>query len=413
MVDYKELKEGASLGGYTLEQRVREDNGSTFFAAVDEDGGRWLVKLMPADDPAAESQFANWQRSRLLRHQNLLEIRDVGRAELDGNNYIFCVFEPPDDVLSSALEQGPLNEEETRGVLEALLAALRYLHAQGLVHGSLAADQIVAVGEATKLATYTVHEPAVPNEHTEDVRQLGELVRKLRAPEPLNEPFASIARHATAPESRRWTLAEIARELAPPPPPVIAAPVIAAPVVAAPVAPPAAAPVPGPVSLPAPIHPTRLDEDEPAPAKGFPKWIIAGVAILLFSILLFNLRRKPEAVQSTPIPAPPPVTTTAPTPAEVVKPAAPAPRPAPPQAAGVWRVIAFTYHSHDMALKKAKAINARWPDLGATVFTPKGRRGYYLVALGNRMTRNDAARLQRKARSMGLPRDTFVQNYSE
>ena len=404
MVDYKELREGASVGGYTLEQRVREDHGGTFFAAVGEEGERWLMKLMPADDPAAESQFANWQRSRLLRHQNLLEIRDVGRAELDGNNYIFCVFESPDDVLSSALEQGPLSAEETRGVLEAALAALRYLHAQGLVHGSLAADQIVAVGETTKLATYTVREPAVPNEHTEDVRQLGELVRKLRAPEPLTEPLASIARQATAPESRRWTLAEIARELAPPPPPVVAAPV------APPVAP---APLPLPVSLPAPIHPSRRDEEEPAPSKGFPKWIIAGVAILLFSILLFNLRRKPEAVQSTPIPAPPPVTTTAPTPAEVVKPAAPAPRSAPPQAAGVWRVIAFTYHSHDMASKKAKAINARWPDLGATVFTPKGHRGYYLVALGDRMTRNDAARLQRKARSMGLPRDTFVQNYSE
>jgi eukaryotic-like serine/threonine-protein kinase len=403
MVEYKELREGASVAGYTLEQRVREENGRTFFTAVDEDGERWLMKLMPADDPAAEPQYANWQRTRHLRHQHVLEVRDVGRAELDGNNYIFCVFESPDDVLSSALEQGPLSVAETRGVLEAVLAALRYLHAQGLVHGSLTADQIVAVGETTKLATYTVREPAVPNEHTEDVRQLGELVRKLRAPEPLTEPFASIARHATAAEPRRWTLAEIARELQPPPP-----------VVAAPVVPPAAsAPLPVPVSLPAPVHPIRRDEEEPAPSKGFPKWIIAGVAILLFSILLFNLRRKPEAVQSTPIPAPPPVTTTSPTPAEVVKPAAPAPRSAPPQATGVWRVIAFTYHSHDMASKKAKAINARWPDLGATVFTPRGRRGYYLVALGDRMTRSDATRLQRKARSMGLPRDTFVQNYSE
>lgn len=405
MVDYKELKEGVSVGGYTLERWVRDDQGSTFFAAVDDEGDRWLIKLMPAEDPAADRQYANWQRSRHLRHQHLLEVRDAGRAELDGNNYIFCVFELPDDVLSSALEQGPLSAEETRGVLEAALAALRYLHAQGLIHGSLAPDQIVAVGETTKLATDTVREPEAPNEHTEDVRQLGELLRKLRAPEPLTEPFASIARHATAPESRRWTLAEIARELPPPPPPVVAPPPA-----------PAAVPVPPPVpvSLPAPAHPVRLDEEEPAPAKAFPKWIIAGVAILLLSILMFNLRRKPDAVQSTPIPAPPPVTTTAPTPADAVKPVAPPPRNTPPpHSPGIWRVIAFTYHSHDMASRKAQAINARWPDLGATVFSPKGRRGYYLVALGDRMTRDDATRLQRKARSMGLPRDTFVQNYTE
>ena len=403
MVDYKELKEGASVGGYTLEQWVRDDKGRTFFAATGEEGERWLLELMPAEDPAAESQYANWQRSRLLRHVNLLEVRDVGRAELDGNNYIFCVYEFPEDVLSSALQNGPLSEDETRGVLEATLAALRYLHAQGVVHGAVAADQIVAVGETTKLATYTVREPGVPNQHAEDVRQLGELLRKLRAPEPLTEPLAGIARHATAPESRRWTLAEIARELVPPPPPAVAAPA----------APPAApTPLPVPVSLPAPVHPIRRDEEEPAPAKAFPKWIIAGVAILLFSILMWNLRRKPETVQGMPIPAPPPVTTTAPTPA-VVRPEAPAPRNTPPPAAGNWRVIAFTYHSHDMASKKVKAINARWPNLGATVFTPKGRHGYYLVALGDRMSRNDATRLQHKARSLGLPRDTFVQNYSE
>ena len=33
-----------------------------------------------------------------------------------------------------------------------------------------------------------------------------------------------------------------------------------------------------------------------------------------------------------------------------------------------------------------------------------------LVARG--MTREDAVRLQRRARSLGLPRDTFVQNYT-
>jgi hypothetical protein len=64
-------------------------------------------------------------------------------------------------------------------------------------------------------------------------------------------------------------------------------------------------------------------------------------------------------------------------------------------------------------MKKAQYINKRWPDLHAGVFTPKSQRGYYLVALGKTMDHDEAARLQRKARSLGLPRDTYVQNYSE
>jgi hypothetical protein len=79
----------------------------------------------------------------------------------------------------------------------------------------------------------------------------------------------------------------------------------------------------------------------------------------------------------------------------------------------VWRVIAFTYRSRDIAVQKANQINEKWPDMRAVVFAPKQLRGYYLVALGDRMTREDAAQLQRKARGMGLPRDTYIQNYSE
>jgi hypothetical protein len=127
------------------------------------------------------------------------------------------------------------------------------------------------------------------------------------------------------------------------------------------------------------------------------------VAILLFSILLFNLRRKPEAPAFTPVSAPKPAPVQDLTPPPVT-----APRPSSP---AVWRVIAFTYRSREAADKKVKQINGKWPDLHAEVFSPKGRHGYYLVALGDGMTRDDATRLQRKARGKGLPRDTYVQNY--
>jgi hypothetical protein len=47
------------------------------------------------------------------------------------------------------------------------------------------------------------------------------------------------------------------------------------------------------------------------------------------------------------------------------------------------------------------------------VFSTKEKKGYYLVSLGGRMTREDALRRQKKARAEGLARDVYVQNYLE
>lgn len=437
MIDFKELAAGASAGGYALERWIRDDAVGSFFVATGDDGKRVLVKLAPGESPAAERQFARWLRARLLRHPNLLDVREVGRADLAGDRYIFSAYEHPDDLLTSALEQGPLSEAEARGVLESALAGLRYLHGQGLAHGKVDADHIVAVGETVKLTTDALGEPEGLAAYAEDVRQLGELVRRLRAPEPLGEPLATIARNATAADARdRWTLAEIAATLRAAPPAVVAPPVptaepiaaVAAPV--APAAPALEAPLPAPE--PSPIAAVPTAEPPPAPVslstlppprhrghettreisrRPFPKWIIAGVAILLFSILMWNLRRKPAVPPAHPQPV-----------AAVTPPAAPATNPQPPAARrraesrppkGVWRVIAFTYRSREPALKKAKEINTRWPELRAEIFTPKRRRGYYLVALGNWMSREEATQLERRARRMGLPRDTYAQNYSE
>jgi eukaryotic-like serine/threonine-protein kinase len=316
MVDFETLGEGITLGGvYTLERYIRRDRAGAFFVVFTGDGERLLIKLAPEQCPEAERQFTTWQRSRHLRHAHLQDLRDVGRAELEGNSYIYGVFEYPDDLLAPALEQGPLSEPETRGVLEAVLAGLRYLHGQGLVHGAVDPDHIVAVGEKVKLATDALRESDDLEGHPEDVRQLGELVRSLRAPEPLGEPFATIVRHATAADARqRWTLAEIAGVIGSAPTVTSVAPAMPAPVPSAvtPVAP-AMLAVPSAVALdalavPEPV-PSTLTPIEPAMAApappvsgeadvrspgGFPKWIVAGLAILLLSILMFNLRRKPD-----------------------------------------------------------------------------------------------------------------------
>jgi hypothetical protein len=170
-----------------------------------------------------------------------------------------------------------------------------------------------------------------------------------------------------------------------------------------------------PEPVPSIIAPVRPAMPEPQPAirpetdarspRGFPKWILAGLAILLLSILMFNLKRKPDAAAD--------IAPVIPASQAEIRPAAPPVVTEPPLARGMWHVIAFTFRSREMAAKKAKQINDKWPELHAGVFAPKGQRGYFLVALGEGMSREDATRVQRKARSRGLPRDTYVQNYSE
>jgi eukaryotic-like serine/threonine-protein kinase len=96
---------------------------------------------------------------------------------------------------------------------------------------------------------------------------------------------------------------------------------------------------------------------------------------------------------------------------KVAVPAAPKPSPAAGQE--MWRVIAFTYRTRDAAANKVHQINRHHPGLNATVFSTNDKKGYYLVSLGGRMTREEAVRLQRSARGQGLPRDLYVQNYSE
>ena len=409
MFNPQELHEGTSVrGAYTLEHYIRHHSPEAFFSVVTNSGERLLMRLMPERGAEARHQFATWQRSRQLRHENLLHLRDVGRAALEGSDYIYAVFEYPDDVLSSALQHGPLSEPEASEVLAAALAALRYLHAQGMVHGALDADHIVAVGETVKLSTDSVAESHDLEGHLEDVRQLGELLRAMLGPGPPGEPFATLVEHATAAEPRqRWTLAELAKLIEPPPtvPPAPVAPTEAA---AACSTPPA---IPTPAA--APISPAPPGRATSIPrSSGLPKWILAAVAILLVSIVAVGLHHKPNATQARA--ASPAVVPPGPKPVAARRENA---QPTTTQVAhlptGDWRVIAFTYHSPTLAEKKAHQINQRWPDLHAALFTSKASRGYYFVALGPRMDREEAIQLQRIARRRGLPRDTYIQNYNE
>jgi eukaryotic-like serine/threonine-protein kinase len=75
-----------------------------------------------------------------------------------------------------------------------------------------------------------------------------------------------------------------------------------------------------------------------------------------------------------------------------------------------WRVIAYTYMHEAQAQHKAQVIQQRFPQLTPGVFALHGTAPY-LVTLGGVMSRADALALRDKAVQMGLPRDTYAQNY--
>ena len=258
--------------------------------------------------------------------------------------------------------------------MEAVLPALSCLHEQGLVHGAVDAYHVFAVEETVKLAIDDVRESESAEARAQDMRQLGDLLRRLRAPEPLNEELVAIVDAAMAAYER------------PAPVPAPAVP---------------------PVERAAPLAGQPAPSGSKAPV---PRWIFAGIAVLLLAILWLNWRRKPEAAPFVPAPV---VVTPAPSAPVARHPAtAAASRPA-TAGPSTWRVVAFTYRSREIAEKRAREVNSRWPELHAVVFTPTRAPGYFLVALGNRMTREEAIEVQQKARRLGLPRDSYVQNYSD
>jgi hypothetical protein len=415
MTHLREHWEGVSLSGdYTLEQWLGGDDSAAFFrTAPAPDGRRAVVKLVPEAVVDATATLDLWHRTRQLRHPNLIELLDCGRADHGGEIVLYAVYESPDDTLAAALSRSPLNPQESREVLDSVLDALRYLHAQGLVLGALDADHIVAVGDRIKLSTGALRDANTSAAFRKDVRLLGDLWQQaLMAASPKS---SEIAAHAADPNPQtRWTLAEILAALnaplptvpLPAPPLAISSPVSVTPVPALPVSgPPTVVRNDGPA-----LPPSHRRPPERATAYPFLKWIVAGAAGVLLLIVGLNRPRPASVATQSQVAS---VSLPAETPVPAPLPRAGAPRPSPAAGKEMWRVIAFTYRSRDAAAKKAQELNQHRASLNATVFSPKDKRGYYLVSLGGRMTHEEAMRLQHSARGKGLPRDLYVQNYAE
>jgi hypothetical protein len=370
MGQLRERWEGASLpGDYLLQKWLSGDEAAGFFeTSVAPDGRRAVVTLVPASAADSAVQLALWRRTRSLRHPNLLQLLDCGRAELSGEIALYAVFEYADDTLARALTQAPLSEAEAREVLDAVLPALGYLQAHGLILAALDPDHVLGVGDAIKLSTDQLRDASPDTPYTAQLRAFWTRI----------SPFT--------PARSAEILAQALGAVSP----------------SGPAARAESAPVAEATARPA----------KPATPRSFPKWPVLGAAAVVLLILGLNLRPAAET------PAPP-----APVPQVPLGPADRKPSPtgqslsapvAEPVAAGpaTWRVIAFTYLTHEDAAKMADQLNQQYPEFQAAVFSTARKKGNFLVSLGGGpMTRQDAVRLQDKARAVNLARDVYVKRF--
>ncbi len=430
--------EGVSLAGRYFLKRCLCSTANdawylTRFGSVDA-----AVRLMRADVPSARSHLELWQETLKFDHPHILSNFDSACTEVEGIKMIYVVGEYPETFLADAVAVGALSNSESREVLSACLSALTFLHGKGLIHGVVDSAHIVSVGGQIKLTSDTIRRAATAepdrggqsdsqadaSRFAADLWSLGATLVEIltqERPSPgrpipdISEPFATIVNHTCRCEpEERWSVEAIMAHLDAPA--VTEAPVAAPPADLQP----AMALEETPAIMPPPPSPApRPVVESPIPLKrGLPlKWVPAvGLLAALPLMLVFRRHQEPSAVRpavqthSAAVESPAPV----PAPAQLPPQAAPPdPQPARPNPFGAWRVVAYEYATRSAAENEARRLNARHPAWHAEVFAPRGNRRPYFVSLGGRMTLPEAERLRMDARAKGLPRDTFIRNFSE
>jgi TonB family protein len=125
---------------------------STFVTELDGPGSRKAVIKLFFAPAQAEDRLSTWTATASLSHVHLVRILHFGRAEIDDESLVYIVTELAEEVLSQIIPERALTPEEARQMLEPVLDALSYLHANGLVHGHVKPSNILVVENEVKLS---------------------------------------------------------------------------------------------------------------------------------------------------------------------------------------------------------------------------------------------------------------------
>jgi hypothetical protein len=114
---------------------------------------RAVIKLVPADLGRANAWMLRRELAARLSHPGLLSIFAFGDCQLAGTDLVYAVMEQAEEDLSQVIPARPLEPAEVREILGAVLETLRYLHAEGFVHGCLTPANVMAVGDRIKISS--------------------------------------------------------------------------------------------------------------------------------------------------------------------------------------------------------------------------------------------------------------------
>jgi TonB family protein len=151
--------EGQAVDGFPLRQYLGgSDHSAVYLTQLNSSGEqKAAIKFIPAD-ASAYAQLAKWRVAGELTHAHLLQLIRVGRCEFANANFLYVVMEYAEENLSEILPQRALEPDEARQMLESVLDALSYLHAQGLAHTRIKPGNILAAGDQLKLSSDTLSE---------------------------------------------------------------------------------------------------------------------------------------------------------------------------------------------------------------------------------------------------------------
>jgi hypothetical protein len=452
--------EGVTIdSSFALNKLLQSEGRSAFFSTVNAKGESVLIRIVECHFDEDEI-LARWRGVQTLGHPNFLRIDRFGQflIEEDGITAVYALFERVDANLAQVLEQGCLSPADAAQIGLSIASALETLHTHGFVHQHIEPRKVFSVADTVKLRSDCIRETPEGEAGNEarrrDVHDLALLLMQVllgttrfsgASPQFLvPTPFEDIVRNGI---SGAWGLAEINAALTP----LASSKAKAAPAGRQAVSATTAklrdlVSRPSPSGETAPPQPrselrgaatsesagrASIPRHRPAhfeprlgilsPDHPFRRWIAPGAMLVLVLLLgwifmhLLSGHRTGTATQAL---------QTAPTSASTSRvPAArsipqrtrsnqPAPAPgAGPRARTDWRVVAFTYNRQDQAQKKASSLAEKHPDLHPQVFSPTGKAPW-LVTIGGGLPRDAAFALAHKARSAGLPRDTYAQNYT-
>ncbi len=369
--------EGTTLAGrWQLGRLLRTEGRSALFSTTQSDGKPAVLRLTEALNDQAVLH-ARFRAIQTAGDQYLVGIQGYGDAVLDGTPLSYAVLEPTQESLADILAQRRLAPDETMEVANSVAGGLLALHAQGLVHGLVEPESVLAAGDRIKLRSDCARPAPAPEDaalegavtpQTDAFGLADVLCRSLTQNRlqdasdalALPEPFATIVRNTAR---GAWGVPEIRAELdrygrarTPAAPVMPAAAAAASPVESLEAASPLergetpAAPAPPSVRVPEPVQassfgepaqplssrasaagPAALaDEDERPRAgtlagnRGILLAVGAAVLLLLLFLLFHHSPAKPAAQQAIAIPAVSPSTLApAVTPSITAAPAAP------------------------------------------------------------------------------------------